>query len=86
MPQTSTLVASREGIGLDQIADILFTAVICTEFPQELLGSHVSLGKVALHRLVQVLVSHLAVTDLHGFIAVVFDCLLLGSRCRDLPR
>ena len=33
---------------------------------------------MALHRLVQVLVSHLAVTDLHGFIAVVFDCLLLG--------
>ena len=75
-------VADGECIGLDDVADAQSRAVVEPKFTQHALERDARLGEMALERFVDGLFGDVAETELHGFIAVVFGCLLLYDNAR----
>jgi hypothetical protein len=72
-------VAHLKNVGLDDVAYIDGGTVVQFKLPQVTLHRQVVFGKVAFLGLVYVFVCDVAITDLHGFVSVVFDCLLLDD-------
>ena len=76
------MVARSEGVGLDLGADFQRSSVIQLEFLEVLLCGQTRLLEMAQLRLGQLLLGDIAVSQLHGNIAIVFEGLLLSDDAR----
>ena len=73
------VLADGEGVHLNLVAHVLAVAVSQTELTQNALRSDVSLSEVALHGLVNLCGTEIAVTQLDSSVAVVLHGLLLNN-------
>ena len=76
------VIARRKDVSLQDIADIHRADIRETKFTQHLFRSDIALREMALHGLVDALSLDILKTELHGFVAVVFDRLFLDDRAR----
>ena len=76
------VIASSKGVDLDLGADLELSSIVKLEFLQVLSGRDASLLEMTQLRLAELLLGDLAVSQLHGNIAVILDRLLLSDDAR----
>ena len=84
------MVALCKGVHLHLVANVQVGGVLELELLEDLLGGHARLLQMAQFRLGELLLRHVLVTELHGFVAVFLRGLLLhhgaGARLDDGDR
>ena len=73
------MIACGEQVSLDLSTDFEVSSIVELKFLEMLLGRNACLLEMTEFRLGQLFLSDIAVSQLHGNIAIVFDCLLLSD-------